>query len=127
MCADTDGPSHVARAVILSDCSQPLREVIDLARIEIFTQSEGDNMTVKKRITTGALALALAVGGVLAVPTAANAATWKSSGHTTKTQCLNAEAMAIGVITGGGGVIYSGDGCAYRGASLKWSFAINYR
>ncbi len=91
------------------------------------TSNEGAEVTLRKRLTTGTLALALAAGGALAVPAAANASqVWQGSGYTSKAQCLNAEAMARGIIVGGGGEIYAGDPCAYRGASLKWSYALRY-
>lgn len=83
----------------------------------------------QRAITTGAIALALAAGAAVAVPTAANAAdqTWVSDGHVTESDCLFAEGMARGVIAGGGGEIYAGDVCAYRGLTSQWGFSLTHR
>ncbi len=86
-------------------------------------------MTLRKRFTTGAIALVLCAGAAVAVPAAANAADqrWSSDGHATLSDCQFAEGMARGVIAGGGGEIYAGESCAYRGAVSQWGFSLTYR
>lgn len=85
-------------------------------------------MSLKNRITTGAAALALVAGGVFAAPAAANAANlvWKSDGYSTKSACLFGESSARGIIAGGGGTIYGGESCTYRGTVSKWGFSLLY-
>lgn len=84
-------------------------------------------MSLRKRLTTGAAALALAAGGVFAFPAAANAAeTWASDGYATLSDCQFAESMARGVINGGGGTVFAGEECAYRGSVSQWGFSLVY-
>lgn len=86
-------------------------------------------MTLKNRITTGAVGLVLAVGGVLAVPAAASADELQqhvSTGHASLAACEFAQAQFKGVLAGGGGTIHGGEPCLQY-ADGTWGYSLLYK
>jgi hypothetical protein len=87
-------------------------------------------MTLARRLTTGAIALTLAVGGVVAVPAAASAATtysFSSDGIQTKALCQRAEGLNQAQVIRKGGEIFAGSSCGWLGAKKKWGYSFLYR
>ena len=87
------------------------------------------DMTLTKRIATGAFALTLAVGGAVAVPAAAHAAQYKnhvSSGHATEAACNASMQAKFTQIYAGGGRIISGEGCLWTGDGRLWLYSVQY-
>ncbi|WP_460773171.1 hypothetical protein [Microbacterium sp. GXF7504] len=87
-------------------------------------------MARRRRFAATAAALALAAGGVLAVPTAASAAsganTLSSHGYTTKSACQTAEKRSMNNLVKNGAIIKFGTSCGYLDAKKKWGYSIGY-
>jgi hypothetical protein len=86
-------------------------------------------MTIARRLTTSAIALTLAVGGAVAVPAAASAATtyrFVSTGIQTKALCDRAEGLNQAHIVRNGGRILAGSSCTWQGSAKKWGYNFLY-
>lgn len=87
-------------------------------------------MTLSRRFTTGALALSLAVASVVAVPTAASAASTRLhhsvDGMQSKAVCQQVERLNLAHIVRKGGELVSGSSCAWLGAKKKWGYDVYY-